>query len=89
MGEDEFREFSKKASKYKNDVTDRIAEIRESFEILSKGYVSKDYRQKGKYNRMFIEFPMIKAAARAQIDNLEINIEKIKNKIKSTIGKDS
>ena len=88
MGEDEFREFTAKASKHKAEITDRISEIRESFEILSKGFVSKDYKQKGRYNRMFIEFPMIKAAARAQLDNLEINIEKIKNKIKSTVNRE-
>ena len=88
MGEDEFREFSAKALKHKAEITDRIAEIRESFEILSKGYVSKDYKQKGRYNRMLIEFPMVKAAARAQLDNLEINIEKVKNKIKNTINKE-
>ncbi len=88
MGEDEFREFTAKASKHKAEITDRISEIRESFEILSKGFVSKDYKQKGRYNRMFIEFPMIKAAARAQLDNLEINIEKVKNKIKNTVNKE-
>ena len=88
MGEDEIKEFYAKAVGHKNDITDRMNEIKESFEILSKGYVSKDYRQKGKYNRMFIEFPMIKAAARAQLDNLEINIEKVRNKIRSTINKE-
>ena len=88
MGEDEFREFSAKALKHKAEITDRIAEIRESFEILSKGYVSKDFKQKGRYNRMLIEFPMVKAAARAQLDNLEINIEKVRNKIRNTINKE-
>ena len=88
MGEDEIKEFYAKAVGHKNDITDRMNEIKESFEILSKGYVSKDYRQKGKYNRMFIEFPMIKAAARAQLDNLEINIEKVRNKIRNTINKE-
>lgn len=88
MGEEEFKEFSEKASKHKAEIAARVSEIRESFEILSKGFVSKDYKQKGKYNRMFTEFPMVKAAARAQLDNLEINIEKIKEKIKNTISRD-
>ncbi|MBQ6265195.1 MAG: putative ABC transporter permease [Clostridia bacterium] len=88
MGEDEIKEFYAKAVGHKNDIADRMNEIKESFEILSKGFVSKDYKQKGRYNRMFAEFPMIRAAARAQLDNIEINIEKVKNKIRSTVNKD-
>ena len=75
-----------KIKKFRTDLSAQFGSTVE--DILSKGYVSKDYRQKGKYNRMFIEFPMIKAAARAQLDNLEINIEKVRNKIRSTINKE-